>query len=167
MKTEITQQQVYDMALKAFGIVPGIVKELALRSESVAFIFTQGSSVMEGGAFTFTELNIIELKISLLNNCTSCIKGHTYLLKKEGLSEDQIKAIIENKTLENERFNHLINATENIYYAGSNVFPDYIVEALQDNLSEKEIVEIIGVIGVKTIANYTNNFIEAMNAMKR
>lgn len=162
MKTEITQQQVYDKAMDAFGVVPGIVKELATRSEAVAFIFTQGSALMEGRSFTFAELNAIELKISALNNCHSCIKGHTYLLKKEGVAEEEIKAIIEKGNLKDERLHQLVRATENIYYAGSDTFPVHVSEELSETLSEREITEIIGIMGIKTIANYMNNYLASL-----
>ncbi|MCE3227381.1 MAG: carboxymuconolactone decarboxylase family protein [Bacteroidetes bacterium] len=159
MEKEITTQQVYDLAMESFGVVPGIVKELAERSKEVAYIFTKGSMLLEKTTFTFTELNVMELKVSLLNKCDSCIKGHTYLLKKEGVSDLDIKAIIVNQHVSNERFENLLTAVENIYYAGSAAFPEHVTEHLQNNFTEKEIVEIIGIIGVKTIANYTNNFL--------
>lgn len=164
MKTQITQQQVYDMAMEAFGVVPGIVKELATRSETVAYIFAKGSALMEGQSFSFAELNAIELKVSALNNCHSCIKGHTYLLKKEGLADEEIKAIIEKGNLKNERLNQLVRATENIYYAGNNTFPVHVSEELNETLTEKEITEIIGIIGIKTIANYTNNYLASVKS---
>ena len=163
MKTEtISSQQVFDLATEFFGLVPGIVKELAGRSTATAMTFVQGSANMEQGSFSFTELNVIELKVSLLNHCESCVKGHSYLLKKEGLPEEEIKAILEKRSLDSERLNQIIRATENIYYAGSDIFPAQVLEDLIDHFTEKEIVEIIGLIGIKTIANYTNNFLASL-----
>jgi AhpD family alkylhydroperoxidase len=159
---EISQQQVYDLAIEAFGVVPGVVKELASRSEIAAFIFAQGSALMEGASFSLLELNVIELKTSLLNKCNSCVKGHSFLLKKEGLADDEIKAIIEGRTPTDSRVAQLAEATENIYYAGNDVFPAHVIENLTENFNEREIIEIITVIGIKTIANYTNNYLASI-----
>lgn len=162
MKKTITKEQVYDIAVSNFGLVPGIIKETAERSPYTAWIFTQGSAIMEHASFNATEMNAIELKISALNHCESCIKGHSFLLKKEGFSETNIQAIITGRPVTNERINTLIRATEYIFFAGGSDYPDHVVQYLQEYISEKELTDIIGLIGLKTIANYLNNYIASV-----
>jgi len=159
MKKEITQKQVYDLAMESFGVVPGIIKEASERSLPVAYMYTEGNIVMENASFNILEMNAIELKISLLNHCASCTKGHSYLLKKEGMAEEDIQAILMGKPVGNERINILIQAAECIYYAGSDEFTEAALDFLQQQLSEKEIVDIIGLLSLKTISNYINNYL--------
>ena len=167
MKKEITQQQVYDLAMESFGVVPGIIKEAAERSLQVAYLYTQGNIVMEGASFSTVEMNAIELKISSLNHCESCMKGHSYLLKKEGVSETDIQAIISGSKTSSARLNTLLQATEYIYHAGSDEYPDYVMDFLEDSLTQKEMVDIIGLLSLKVISNYINNYIVSAKRIKQ
>jgi AhpD family alkylhydroperoxidase len=162
MKSRVTQQQVYDLALEAFAVVPGIVKEAAERSVELAYLYANGISMMEHASFTSIEMNAIELKISVLNHCESCIKGHSYLLKKGGLAEEDIQAIIAGKDTRQERLNLLLQATEYIFHAGGTEFPDYVLDFIGNNLSQKELADIIGLISLKTISNYLNNYLHSL-----
>jgi AhpD family alkylhydroperoxidase len=166
MTTEITQQQVYDLALESFGVVPDIIKEAAERSLHVAYIYTQGNAVMENASFNAVEMNAIELKISSLNHCGSCMKGHSYLLKKEGVAEEDIRAIVSGGKTSSNRMNMLLQSAEYIYHAGRDEYPDYVVDFLQDSLTQKEVVDIIGLISLKAISNYINNYIISVKRMK-
>lgn len=165
MKTSITQQQVYDLAMESFGVVPGIITEAAERSLQVAYMYTLGNIIMAGASFNHVEMNAIELKISSLNHCASCMKGHSYLLKKAGVSDTDIKAITSGSKASNERLNVLLQAAEYVYHAGSDEYPDFVVDFLQDNLSEKELTDIIGLISLKVISNYINNYLVSLKRM--
>jgi AhpD family alkylhydroperoxidase len=162
MKEKLTQQQVYDLALEAFGVVPGIVKEAAERSVELAYLYANGIRIMENASFNAIEMNAIELKISALNHCESCIKGHSYLLKREGLSEEDIQAIIGGTNTGKERLNILLQATDYVFHAGGSEYPDYVLDFIGNNLSEKELADIIGLISIKTISNYLNNYLHSV-----
>jgi len=166
MKKEITQQQVYDLAMESFGVVPGIIKEAAERSLPVAYLYTQGTAIMESASFNPLEMNAIELKVSALNHCESCIKGHSYLLKKAGLDDADIQSIIAGQHTSQPQLNTLIQATEYVYHAGSNEYPEYVVQFLRENITEKELADIIGLISLKVISNYINNYLASVKKMK-
>lgn len=165
MKTSITQQQVYDLAMESFGVVPGIIKEAAERSLPVAYMYTLGNVVMERASFNHIEMNAVELKISSLNHCESCMKGHSYLLKKAGVPDADIRAITAGGKTSDDRLNILLQATEYLYHAGSDEYPDYVVDFLQEYLSEKEITDLIGLISLKVISNYINNYLVSVKRL--
>lgn len=167
MKQEITQQQVYDLALESFGVVPGIIKEAAERSVYTAYLYTNGIAVMENASFNMIEMNAIELKVSALNHCQSCMKGHSYLLKKAGMQEEDINAIVGGGNTSDERLNTLLKAAEYIFYAGSDEYPDFVVQYLNDSLTEKELVDIIGLMSLKLISNYINNYLAAVKRLNQ
>lgn len=162
----ITQQQVYDLAVESFGIVPGIIKDAAERSLHVAYLYTQGNAVMENASFSALEMNTIELKISSLNHCVSCMKGHSYLLKKEGMAEEDIQAIIGGGRTGNSRLNDLLQATEYIYHAVNDEYPEQVVEFLEQTLTPGELVDIIGLLSLKVISNSINNYMATVRKMK-
>ncbi len=163
MKTEITKEQIYALSSESFGIVPGVIKEMAERSEPLAYLYLIGTQSMEKSSLTGLEINAIELKISLLNKCESCVKGHTFLVKKAGLSEVDATAIVNNERTSIDRLNVLLKAAEYIYYAGNGIYADVVLDYLEDEeLTEPVIFEIIGLISLKTISNYVNNYLASV-----
>ncbi|HEX6891640.1 MAG TPA: carboxymuconolactone decarboxylase family protein [Chryseolinea sp.] len=168
MNTSITKESIYSLSIESFGIVPGVIKELAERSVPVAYLYLSGNQIMEKSALNDLEINAIELKISSLNKCESCIKGHSFLLKKAGLSDHDVQAIIRNDATKNERLNTLLKAAEHIYYSGSDHYPDHILEFFEEEgITEQTIFEIIGLISLKTISNFVNNYLASAKRRQR
>lgn len=163
MKTEITRENIYAMSTESFGIVPGVIKEMAERSEPLAYLYLVGTKTMEGSSLSNLEINAIELKISALNKCESCVKGHSYLVKKAGLSDADTKAIVNNESTSVNRLNVLLKAAEYIYYSGNGVYADVVLDYFDDEeLTEQVVFEIIGLISLKTISNYVNNYLSSV-----
>lgn len=163
MFTEITKESVYELSMTSFGIVPGVVKEISERTVPLAFMYLVGNQAMHHSALDDMELNAIELRISVLNNCESCIKGHTFLSKKAGLGESDIQALKNGEDTSIPRLNNLLKATDLLYSFGNNLFPDDVLNSIEDQgLTEQEIFEIIGLISLKTISNYVNNYLASV-----
>lgn len=168
MNTSLTKELVYTLSTESYGIVPGAVKEMAERSVPLAYMYLLGTQTMEKSSLSELEINAIELKISSLNNCESCIKGHTFLVKKAGLSDDDVQAIIRQDETSIERLNKLLKASEYIYYSGSGTYPDLVLDFFDDeDINEQELFEIIGLISLKTISNYVNNYLASIKLKQR
>jgi AhpD family alkylhydroperoxidase len=145
-----------------------VVKEMAERSVPLAYMYLLGTQTMEKSSLSEVEINAIELRISILNKCESCMKGHTFLLKKAGLSDDDVQAILRQDETSIERLNTLLKAAEYIYYSGSGVYPDLVLDYFSDEgLREHELFEIIGLISLKTISNYVNNYLTSVKSKQR
>lgn len=168
MKTPLTKEFVYTLSTESYGIVPGVVKEMAERSVPLAYMYLLGTQTMEQSSLSELEINAIELKISSLNKCESCMKGHTFLVKKAGLSDDDAQAIVRQEETSMERLNTLLKAAEYIYYSGSGIYPDLAMDFfIEEKLSEQELFEIIGLISLKTISNYVNNYLATIKLKQR
>jgi AhpD family alkylhydroperoxidase len=168
MNTNLTKELVYKLATESYGLVPGVIKEMTERSVPVAYMYLQGTQTMEKSSLTALEINAIELKISLLNKCESCVKGHSFLAKQAGLNDDDLKAILRNDDTGNERLNRLLKASEYIYYSGNGIYPDLAIDFFTaEQLSEQELFEIIGLISLKVLSNYVNNYLASMKLKNR
>lgn len=168
MKTQITKEEVYSLSNESYGVVPGVIKEMAERSVPLSYLYLIGTQTMEKSSLTDLEINAIELKISALNKCDSCMKGHSYLVKKAGLSDADTQAIIKHDNTSNSRLNTLLQAAEYIYYSGSDRYSDLVLDFFEDqDVSEQEIFEIIGLIALKTISNYVNNYMASVKIKKQ
>jgi AhpD family alkylhydroperoxidase len=155
-------EKLHELAFQSFGTVPGIIKEMTQRSIPVAKLYLDGVLTMEQSSLSELEINAIELKISSLNSCESCTKGHSFLSKKAGLSDTDIEALLKGQATGNTRLNKLLAATEYIYHSGSGSYPDFVLEYFEmEDISETVIFEIIGLISLKTISNYINNYLKS------
>ena len=168
MKTTINKDHIYTLSQESYGIVPGVIKEMVERSVPLAYTYLVGTQTMELSSLTLLEINAIELKISALNKCESCMKGHTFLVKQAGLSDADAQAIVKNEETSIDRLNTLLKAAEYIYYSGSGVYADMVLDFFEnEDLSEQVVFEIIGLISLKTISNYVNNYLASMKIKKR
>ena len=163
MNSEITKENVYDLSMRSYGIVPGVVREMTERSVPLAFMYLAGNQAMEYSSLSEAEINAIELRISVLNHCESCIKGHTFLSKKAGLQESDIQALMKGDGTSVPRLNRLLRTTDLLYSFGHNLFPRDVLKSFADNeVTEQEIFEIVGLISLKTISNYVNNYLASV-----
>lgn len=168
MQQQLTKENIYALSTESYGVVPGVIKEMAERSTPLAYLYLTGTQTMEHSSLSDLEINAIELKISSLNKCESCMKGHTHLVKKAGLSEENVDAIIQNHPTSNERLNRLLRAAEYVYYSGSDTWPDLVLDFFADEgINEQEVFEIIGLVSLKTISNYVNNYLKSVKAKVR
>lgn len=164
MKQQATKELVYQLAGESFGIVPPLIKEITEFSVPVAALYVDGVTTMNAAGFTEMEINAIELRISSLNRCESCIKGHSYLSKKAGLSEADIKSIIEGRPTSIGSLNRIIRGTEAIFYANRSGYENHLTILEEEEFTQKEIFEIIGLLALKTVSNNINNYMKAMKA---
>lgn len=162
MKQTITKEEVYQSAQQSFGIVPPMIKEIAEYSVPVAALYTTGVITMEQGRFSDMEINAIELLISSLNSCASCIKGHSYLSKKAGLQDDDIRAITERRATSIESLNRLLRGAEAIFFSNREGYSAYMHILEQEAFTKQEIFELIGLLSLKTISNNINNYQSAL-----
>jgi AhpD family alkylhydroperoxidase len=164
MKQTVTKESVYKSAEQSFGLVPPMIKEIAEHSVAVASLYVDGVITMQSAALTELEINAIELRISSLNGCESCVKGHSYLAKKAGLAESDIKAITAGQPTTVESVNRIIRGTDAIFHASRSGYKHYLEALDNDNFTQQEVFEIIGLLSLKTISNNINNYLKAVKS---
>lgn len=159
----ITEEQVYAMAKEAYGIVPPLVKQMTTVSPEVGYHYVAGLHAVANGQFTDIEQHAIQLKISVLNRCESCIKGHSFLLKNAGVSNDDINAIRHGLLTSMKSVNRLTDLTEVMFLGGRETFTDERLEKLESaGANHTELFQIVSLIASKTISNYINNYLAAV-----
>jgi len=159
----ITEEQVNAMAKEAYGIVPPLVKQMTVISPEVGYHYVAGLRAVAKGSFTEIEQHAIQLKISVLNRCESCIKGHSFLLKNAGVSDDDINAIRHGLLSSMKNVNRLTDLTEVMFFGGRETFSSERIEKLESaGAGHAELFQIVSLIASKTISNYINNFLAAV-----
>jgi AhpD family alkylhydroperoxidase len=164
MKQTVTKESVYKSAEQSFGLVPPMIKEIAEHSVAVASLYVDGVITMEATGLSELEMNAIELRISSLNGCESCVKGHSYLAKKAGLGESDIKALIAGQPTTVESLNRIIRGTDAIFQASRSGYAHYLEALDSEDFTRQEVYEIIGLLSLKTISNNINNYSKAVKS---
>lgn len=154
--TEMTEE----LSREEFGTVPPMIAEMNKLSPAVALNYVTGIRNLKSSALRAVEQHAVQLKVSLLNRCASCVKGHSYLLKQAGMSPENVNAIQHGLPIEDERINGLLAATEILFQAGKTGFENglFYEDLSATGVTPKEATELIGFIALKTISNYFNNY---------
>ena len=159
---KITQEQVEKVAIDHYGVVPPMVKQMYNVSPAVAFHYIVGVTALSDSGFSSLEQQAIQLRVSSLNNCESCMKGHSFLLKNAGMSEDDIAAIRGGLSTSDQKIDRLVGITSLVFTGGRTGF-DGVIEKLESlKASKQEIFEIISLMASKTISNYINNYSQSV-----
>lgn len=166
MKHTIQSEDVFELARLSFGLVPPMIKEMAQYSTAVSHLYVSGVVTMESSMFDVKEINAIELRISVLNKCESCRKGHSYLAKQSGMDEADMQAIIKGTDTGDAGMNRLMKATNLIHATSRQGFEPVLTELSMLDISRQEVYEIIGLLSLKTISNNINNYLRALKATK-
>jgi len=142
------------------GKVPSFFGTMARVPEAFATFLPFYSAVIEHGTVEKKYKELAYLKTSLINGCEYCYRAHSASGKKNGVTEDQIKALA--------FFNRspAFDAKEKavILYAervtrGASAIRAAALDELKRYFNEDQIVELTLAIAV---ANFTNRFNDAM-----
>ena len=148
---------IFDNLNKAIGMVPNLYAAMAWSENALGnyLTFQGGKTSLRG-----KEKEAVNLIVSQVNDCIYCLSAHTAIGKMHGLTDEQIIELRKGGASFDAKLDALVklakNITENRGKAGS---------ALVDNFfsagyNEGSLVDLIMLIGDKTIMNYLHNLTE-------
>lgn len=147
-----------ETAQKKMGFVPNMYKAMA-NSSNLLSAYVQGYDDFRANSdFSPAEHEVIFLTISQINGCEYCMAAHSFLAgAMSGVPDDATVAIRDGKPIPDTKLSALNIFTQLMVIKRG--LPDRKeVEAfLSAGYEEKDILEIILAIAVKTISNYTNH----------
>jgi AhpD family alkylhydroperoxidase len=108
-------------------------------------------------SFNETEKQVILLSISYSNHCDYCMAAHSTMAQMKNVNDKIIEALRNGKTLEDEKLEALrqyVKATvESRGYPSQTVLNNFY----QAGYGNRQALEVILGIGLKTLSNYTNH----------
>lgn len=142
---------------KAWGFTPklqGTLAESPLALSAYDGLFT---AVAAETTFSPAELQLVYLTVSVLHACEYCTMGHTWLARNAHMDEGVIQALRNRAPVTDARLQALRLFTETVVrergFAG-----DAAVDAfLAAGFTKAQVLEVVTIIAVKTISNYTNH----------
>src|ERR1700733_5806146 len=153
-------QPILDKLTHGFGKAPSFFGTMARVPEAFATFVPFYTAVIEHGTVERKFKELAYLKTSLINGCEYCFRAHSASGKKNGVTDDQIKALA---------FYHrspAFDAKEKavILYAervtrGASALRPAALDELKQYFNDDQIVELTLAV---CVANFTNRFNDAM-----
>jgi uncharacterized peroxidase-related enzyme len=143
---------------KALGFVPNLFGVLA-ESPSALAAFANLNAQFANSSFSPTERELIELTVSTENQCGYCVAGHTAFAAMQGVDEGVVQAVRDGTPIPDERLQTLRRFTQVLVRQRGMVSETEIDGFLDAGYTQRQLLEVILGICVKTFSNLTNNTI--------
>ena len=153
-------QPIYDKLSHVFGQMPSFFAVMARVPEALAHFLPLYSAVIDKGSVEAKYKELAYLKTAQINGCEYCFRAHSASGKKNGVSEEQIKALT--FFARSQAFNDKEKAV--LLYAervtrGASAIRAGALQEIKQYFTDDQIVELTLTI---SIANFTNRFNDAM-----
>ncbi|MCC4118154.1 carboxymuconolactone decarboxylase family protein [Aromatoleum toluclasticum] len=151
-------REVLDKALKQVGFIPNMYANM-VHSPGVLNTYLEGyAAFRKESGFTPTEQEVVFLVISRENGCEYCVSAHSFIADKaSGVPAEVTDAIRDGRPIADPKLKALAEFTRVL--VASRGLPDRTqTDAfLSAGYSERQILEIVLAIAVKTLSNYSNH----------
>jgi uncharacterized peroxidase-related enzyme len=153
-------QPILDKLTQNFGKVPDFFGTMARAPHVLAAFLPFYSAVIEKGTVERKYKELAYLKTSLINGCEYCFRAHSASGKKNGVTDDQIKALafFHRSPVFDAKEKAVILYAERVTRGASAIRPAALHD-LKQYFNDDEIVELTLAIAV---ANFTNRFNDAL-----
>ncbi|MGB6942603.1 MAG: carboxymuconolactone decarboxylase family protein [Bryobacteraceae bacterium] len=143
-----------------FGKVPAFFGTMARMPEAFSHFLPFYTAVIEHGTVERKYKELAYLKASLINGCEYCFRAHSASGKKNGVTDEQIKALafFHRSPIFDAQEKAVILYAERVTRGASAIRPPALDE-LKQYFSDDQIVELTLAV---CVANFTNRFNDAM-----
>jgi uncharacterized peroxidase-related enzyme len=153
-------QPIFDKLTHVFGQMPSFFGVMARVPDALTHFLPLYSAVIDQGSVEAKYKELAYLKTAQINGCEYCFRAHTASGKKNGVTEDQIKALtffVRSKAFDEKEKAVLLYAER--VTRGASAIRAGALQELKQHFTDDQIVELTLTI---SIANFTNRFNDAM-----
>ncbi len=145
-------------ARSSLGFVPNMYAAMA-NSPGLLDTYVHGyGRFREGSGFSPAEQEVVLLAISRENGCTYCVAAHSFLADKmSGVPAEVTDAIRDGAPILDSKLAALHAFTRTLVAKRGLPSRDNVAAFLAAGYSERQILEIVLAIAVKTLSNYANH----------
>lgn len=139
----------------AFGGTPNLMKMLAIAPNVLTGVMALNQAVNTGD-LGLALVEQIALLTSGINSCDYCVAVHVAVGQQAGLSRDELIANLQGESSD-PKSQAILNFTNAVVRDRGQVNPAMVQSLRNHGLSDKAIIEIVGVIGLYTLLNYVKH----------
>src|SRR5262245_15765958 len=143
---------------KSLGFVPNLYATFA-ESPAVLGGYLALDASLAKGALSAVERQLVEIAVSVENDCEYCVAAHSTLAGLLHAPASSVAAVRDGMRLLDPKQDALVNFARAVVTKKGFASEADIAAFLGAGYSRAQAVEVIGHVGLKTIANYLNNLV--------
>ncbi len=144
-----------DLVQAAFGGTPNLMKMLAIAPNVLKGIMAFNQEVT-GGELETSLVEQVALLASGINQCEYCVAVHVHVGQQAGLSRNELICNLQGGASD-PKSQAVLNFTKAVVNNRGKVDASTVKGLRDHGLSDKAIIEIVGVIGLYTFLNYVKH----------
>ena len=149
-----SNQQIFDTLKGKLGFVPNLYATFALSENALAnYLSFSGAKT----SLKAKEIEVINLAVSNVNDCSYCQSAHTAIAKMNGFTDEQALELRAGHASFDSQIDALAKFARNLAENRGHASQDAIANLLNAGYTKENLVDAITAAGVKTIANYLHN----------
>ncbi|SOE66304.1 uncharacterized peroxidase-related enzyme [Burkholderia sp. OK233] len=153
-------REVLETARKATGGIPNMYAGMA-NMPALLDTYLHGYQLFrKESTLTSAEQELVFLVISRVNGCTYCVAAHSWIADKVSKTPEQaIQAVRDDEMIEDPKLRALAEFTRTMVISRGNPIQAQLEAFVSAGYTEKNVLEIILALAVKTISNYSNHLL--------
>jgi len=153
-------REVLETARKATGGIPNMYAGMA-NMPALLDTYLHGYQLFrKESTLTSAEQELVFLVISRVNECIYCVAAHNWIADKVSKTPEQaIQAVRDDEMIEDPKLRALAEFTRTMVISRGNPTQAQLEAFVSAGYTEKNVLEIILALAVKTISNYSNHLL--------
>ena len=147
---------VMEQAEQALGMIPNVLGVLAESPFALSSYMTM-TGLLEKSGFSPQEQQLAIVAISAENGCRYCVAAHSGMAKQMGAPDEAIEALRAGKPIPDAKLEALRTFAEQLREKRGWVSDDEIQAFIDAGYKKQHVLDLIGIVALKTITNYTNH----------
>jgi AhpD family alkylhydroperoxidase len=143
---------------KDVGFVANLMAAMA-DSPAAPLVYTKSDVIMHDALLTQQEQQVVQLVVSLFNDCAYCSSAHSKLAEANGVSHADVVAIRHGKAPQDQHVAELVWITKTILEKRGHLYEQDLKRAADAGFDRPRIYEILAHMGRKMFANYAVHII--------
>ena len=139
----------------AVGFIPNIYATFAASPAALEALMSVNSAFGRSG-FSAAECEVISLTVSIFNECSYCVAGHSVFGRSAGLSSETIEAIRSDRPLSDLRFEALRSLTREVLAKRGAVSEVELLTFLQAGFRPEQFLDLLVGIAAKMMTNFAS-----------
>lgn len=144
---------------KQLGMLPNFFAGLANHYGTLAGYLAFQESMKQNSRLTPAQRELIALCIGNANGCHYCVSGHTLSAKHAGVSPEEAREAQKGKA-SNPFDQALLDLALAVLDGRGHVSEELLASVLERGVSEAQMVEVVGLVGLNSFSNWINNVIQ-------
>lgn len=152
-------QPLLQQVQKSLGFVPNLYATFA-ESPAVLGGYIALEASLAKGALSAIERQLVEIAVSVANDCAYCVAAHSTLAGMVRARPEVVAAVRNGTPIGEPKLDALITFTLLVARTKGFVSEAAIGAFLAPGYTKAQLLEVVGHVGLKTIANYINSMAE-------